>query len=862
MNVLQHTFDDALSKTNTLTFNIPQNATYTPRRRRSASVHCSDSINKWDYKLVFKSISGASLFTVESLKAICALTEKLVQSTSSCPSFSVGNYVAKLNNRSSCRDITAEDVTKTLLLVKNCSSNFTKGLLKNNNSPGKCTDFNAIYNILEYLSDKAFQSQESITKLKYSMAMFPSYHIFAENVYYKSFEGLSDPESYPRDGDVQLAAFSFGNLKNDIFNKKLISDVIYPALSMALVFIIMVTYLQSIILTIHALECIIFALVISYFTYHIVFGIKFFPFLNVTTFVFLVGIGADDAFVYYDIWCQTKQAYPNASAVELTWKTLRYAALSMFVTSLTTASAFYASASSTIIAIKCFGIFAGTSILANYLMMVTYFPAVVLLHERYILKRPAVIPQQNLSEQGEPEAMDMGRSSGDKLHIEPTEKMAFSSSPGIHHAQDDNLEEKVPCILRVFDYPCVFIRPMNAFFRKIASKLFLKWLPNAVIKLRWMWLVVFLALTVGFLCVNFVKPGLKLPVSKDFQVFASSHPLEQYDLNYKSHFRFEQTQSAGNSNGRQIILVWGLKAVDNGNHFDPDDRGTIEFDSSFDMFEPKAQEWLLSLCLSITNKTFYVPRDRDCLMAEFKKVMALPCGFAGLAEPCCNKSAFPYQKNVFGECLIKVLQRQPTGWYNGPVFEPNTGEVKGLVISYQSNAPYTDEYKVTDEFWNKIKSWADDILAKAPPGLQNGWVVSWGMGFYNLQTNIASGTFSSMGISVAIAFLVMLLTTLNIFISLYAIVTIIGIIAITVGSLVLAGWYLNILESIVMSVAVGLSIDFTMHYGVAYRTSPVKDDRDTRVRYSLVHIGSAVTMAAVTTFLTGVYTPNSKKVVF
>ncbi|KAL9981000.1 hypothetical protein ACROYT_G009652 [Oculina patagonica] len=97
----------------------------------------------------------------------------------------------------------------------------------------------------------------------------------------------------------------------------------------------------------------------------------------------------------------------------------------------------------------------------------------------------------------------------------------------------------------------------------------------------------------------------------------------------------------------------------------------------------------------------------------------------------------------------------------------------------------------------------------------------------------------------------MLLTTLNIFISIYAIITIIGIIAITIGSLVLAGWQLNIFESIVMSVTVGLSIDFTMHYGVAYRLAPDKSQSDSRVRYSLVHIGSATIMAAMTTFLTG-----------
>ncbi len=121
-----------------------------------------------------------------------------------------------------------------------------------------------------------------------------------------------------------------------------------------------------------------------------------------------------------------------------------------------------------------------------------------------------------------------------------------------------------------------------------------------------------------------------------------------------------------------------------------------------------------------------------------------------------------------------------------------------------------------DSFWKKVSSWVDTEMSKAPPGMLNGWAGCWGIDLYALQIGLSDGTYSSLGISVAVSFTAMLLTTLNIFISIYAIITIIGIIAITIGSLVLAGWQLNIFESIVMSVAVGLSIDFTMHYSVAY----------------------------------------------
>ena len=262
------------------------------------------------------------------------------QSTAITP-FSIGKYVAMLNNRSSCENITEEDVSNSLLLIRNCSGYFAKGLLTENckekrdcdsKVPVRCTDFNAVYNILYYLSDHLFQSTESNTKLELSLVVYRRYDFSAKDLYYGSLENLTDPDNYPKENGVQLAAFSFGYMKFDIFNTKLISDTIYPALGMALVFLIMILYLQSIILAIHALECVVFALAISYFLYHFVFGIEFFPFLNVTAFVFLVGIGADDAFVYYDIWCQTKEAFPTANPVDLTWKTLRYAAFSMFVT--------------------------------------------------------------------------------------------------------------------------------------------------------------------------------------------------------------------------------------------------------------------------------------------------------------------------------------------------------------------------------------------------------------------------------------------------------------------------------------------------------------------------------------------------
>jgi predicted RND superfamily exporter protein len=69
---------------------------------------------------------------------------------------------------------------------------------------------------------------------------------------------------------------------------------------------------------------------------------------------FVAGIGADDAFIFCKVWQCAKAEKNGGSLVKLVHDTLRHAMLSMFVTSLTTAAAFYASYISSITAIGCF----------------------------------------------------------------------------------------------------------------------------------------------------------------------------------------------------------------------------------------------------------------------------------------------------------------------------------------------------------------------------------------------------------------------------------------------------------------------------------------------------------------------------
>jgi hypothetical protein len=65
--------------------------------------------------------------------------------------------------------------------------------------------------------------------------------------------------------------------------------------------------------------------------------------------------------------------------------TWRRASKAMLVTSSTTAFAFLASSFSKLIPIKSFGIFAATIIPMNYLLTITIYPALIIVHEKYFL---------------------------------------------------------------------------------------------------------------------------------------------------------------------------------------------------------------------------------------------------------------------------------------------------------------------------------------------------------------------------------------------------------------------------------------------------------------------------------------------
>ena len=126
---------------------------------------------------------------------------------------------------------------------------------------------------------------------------------------------------------------------------------------------------------------------ITYVIYGGVFQIPFNDTLIQLSIFIVLGIAADDVFVFCDAWRQSAH-YPSIADDDK--KRMAYAFKRAFkailVTSSTTSVAFLANGLSEIVPIRAFGIFAAIIIPVNFVLIILIMPAIQMVHDRYLAK--------------------------------------------------------------------------------------------------------------------------------------------------------------------------------------------------------------------------------------------------------------------------------------------------------------------------------------------------------------------------------------------------------------------------------------------------------------------------------------------
>uniref|UniRef100_A0A8C9NBW5 Dispatched RND transporter family member 2 n=1 Tax=Serinus canaria TaxID=9135 RepID=A0A8C9NBW5_SERCA len=793
-------------------------------------------------QLVFMSTTAGSLWNLQAIQSMCQMEQDKIRShvhfrdlcqrteaNECCPSWSLGNYIAVLYNRSSCLEITQGDISHTLALLRACAPDYHRGVLtpscigpeaaRQKHSqcaqvPEKCTRFNAIYQLLHFLVDRDFLSPQTmeyqVPSLKYSLLFLPTRKgASMMGIYLDNLETWDLFDNY-----TSITGMDLG-LKQKLFQHYLLLDTKYPVLAILAIFLSISFYLRSVFITLMVLLAVASSLTISYFLYKVAFRFTYFPFVNLTAVIILSSICANHTFVFFDLWNLSKSQNPSAGLAQWVSQTMHHFAYLMLASCFTTGAAFYASYISNITAIRCFAVYMGTSVLVNLVFMMTWLPSSAVLYERYIATACVYKPEAYWNNSSH-------------------KRVALS----IHY----------------------ILRALQNTLSETSKLLFEKLLPCGVIKFRYIWICWFAALAIGGAYISCSNPKLKLPTleTSSVQVFRLSHPFERYDSEYCHQFMFERLEH-GEGQRMPVTIVWGILPVDNGDHFNPKSNGTLVTDSTFTIQNPDTQKWLLEFCQKVKNKTFYFPdaeqKPTVCFMEEFLRWMnSRQCSQRDHSfNLCCNQFSFPYRSEVFLHCIkMMLLEEGKEGreTYDMGLRFDGEGNVAALVLQFQTIYHYTFNYSRAKQFYEEISLWITEEMKTAPVGLQNGWFTS-KLELYNLQHSLSTETMVVMGLSIAISFVVLLLTTWNVLLSIFSVTAIAGTVLVTTGLLVLLEWQLNAVESLFISAAVGLSVDFTVNYCISYHLCP-HSDRLSRVAFSLKQMSCATAMAASALFSAGV----------
>lgn len=692
---------------------------------------------------------------------------------------------------------------------------------------------------------------------------------------------------------VYAKAMDLG-MKNSLFDHLLSEDAKLFLIALLAILIVISIHTWSIILSFVILLIICLSLCSSFVIYELILDIPVFPFMNLLAVVISFGICSDNAMLFCKQWTleedlhcdqatisntNTMNQYNDCSLVHpndlvitepqhlndtiitttvadtilnslnstdlkkdtidgvlsgnpgcLTKeqagidRMLKRAIVGTSIATLATACSFVISAISKITAVRCFCIFATLSVLTNYILIVILLP-------------PTLILDSRLSRKFCHELCHFGPNYVDFLRK-------------AQHARNNMIE---------------------------TGKLINHYILVIVNQFKFYLIISFVTLLCCSSILVFYRPTLQPADDDHVQLLSSKHEFEQYDRNLRRQFAFERhkERSIGHRKSSMITgdalpvrIVFGLDAKDNGDMFDTHDRGTLVFDPNFDLADPKAQSWMLDFCKKLRQQRFIQTSNAglewsNCFIETFKSWMeSRPCQDPVQTEidhsPCCQAYEFPFSRSTFNKCVgpaVNIIRKTPQDQPNfnaGVRFFKNSTRVAALVIEYRSNRVFSESFTKMSRFFSDIDEWVSwQINNTAPASLKSGWFISSNLEFLALQTELLNSTIASIILEILFAMVALMLSTRDIITTIAGTVAIGTIITTTVGFLILFRWTLGVAESIMISLTIGLSIDFALHYSVAYNETRRNGSNEAIIHSVLDQVCGPIALATITTSVAG-----------
>jgi len=544
---------------------------------------------------------------------------------------------------------------------------------------------------------------------------------------------------------------------------------------------------------------------LAYFFYYFVVGLQFFPFLNFIGVFVVAALGADDVFVAVDKWKNARIDHPDATTEEVASIALPDAAGAMFLTTITTATAFFATAICKVAPIFCFAVFCGLLIVFDYAMNVfLVFPALCI-YDRWLMN---------------------GRRN---CCISFTRKNVSDNSPQ-EKAAIDTLENSAEPEL------------MPSLIHRILSRYYF-----FLHKFRY-FVFVLCAVALG-ICV-YMTLQFELPENTDVRLLPEGN---QFELNYlwESNLLSNSLRDLGGSN---VKLYWGLIAEDDGNWNDPTSLPTLSVDDDLDPTSTEAQEYLLNFCdrLFAEDFAFLAYEDYVCPINSFdswlKEQSSLPEENQDeqYGMYCDGATSVPMDEKSFTNCFFSFGTTGLIDNSDRPIAKQ--GNLQIMRVTAYTDVNFKSPVQKTKKRWDDFEKFLENERRTAPDGVNQMFHSSETFWFADTNLQMLYCAVGAAAIAIGFSTLIVFVASRSLLMTIFSGISILYVLGAVTASLVGLGWTLGFLESICFAILIGISCDFVIHFCHAYNHLEGSQSRHDRTKFAVIHMGPSILAAAATTF--------------
>lgn len=613
----------------------------------------------------------------------------------------------------------------------------------------------------------------------------------------------------------ELDIYMYGlRLSRELFSKEVYKDLAFSGLAILLVFVVLWLHTGSAFLAGIAMAQIFMSFPLAYVIYSYVLQQKYFSGLQVFAVFLLLGIGADDVFVFTDAWKQAAlELGPDCDIENRMITAYRRAVRAMTVTSLTTAAAFFITANSPIMPVSTFGVWAGILILVQFSLIISAYPCALVLWQKHIRGRICIVCVMEKPESEE----EMPKPFWITCLPQGRLREYFSKQK-----QEDGHEHRI--LEQFFHGPWV----------------------NGVQRIRVI-LTLISAIIIGvslYFCFQLEGP------SEEQQLLADDHPIT------RARFSLSDDFGSGNDDRLYVQVTWGIKDINRAgtSRFKTGDLGAPILDEAFDLKPAASQRHIFNVCKELRQNKKLVDQRKPplervrCWIEEFVK-WRRKNGRTGFQD-----------YNSDSELVLDIISFA-TEEVNGEKRNLQYITAQDVMFSSDFTKVISSEIRIFatglkkrqhKDMWVIYSDWQKELkrLGKQGPPATRETISN--ADYYWIwqitQREIEESVLKGVGAMLAVTTVVLSITTLNIATSIIATIALVGVISSLLACVYLIGWELGVIESVSAVLSIGYSFDGIAHITTAYSASK-ETDRFSRTRDALTELGISIVFGIVSTML-------------